>query len=306
MHQNNSSRKRNNRSDVPRIQRWTAASEASSLLDFLLAKLAGQSKTSLKTLFRNRQVSVNGQAVCKDIPLRPADRIEIDYAKRRVDFSHPLLKIVWEDDSLIVVEKSAGLLSMATDREKNRTAYHLLSEYVKKSNPANRIFILHRLDRETSGLMMFAKNQSVQHELQDNWSEMITRRTYVAVVEGCPEKETDLLTSYLAENAGLKVYVTSVGGQEAIMRYTVLKSNGVYSLLKLELETGRKNQIRAQLESIGCPVAGDPKYGAATNPARRLMLHASALGFVHPVTNREMAFETSVPSSFNGLVKKRE
>lgn len=306
MRQKNFTSKKNSSLGTHRIQRWTVK-EPSGLLDFLLEKLAGQSKTSVKTLFRNRQVSVNRQPVPMDRPLQPEDVVEIDYDKKAVSFTHPMLRIVWEDDYLIVVEKKNGLLSMATDRVKERTAYHILSDYVKKCNPANRIFILHRLDRDTSGLMMFAKDREMQRHMQDNWNEAITERTYVAVVEGRPEKETDLLLSYLSENAGFKVYVTADGsGQEAITRYKVLRSNGRYSLLELNLETGRKNQIRAQLEAAGLPIAGDSKYGAATNPGGRLMLHARKLSFIHPQTGEELKFETPVPSRFNAVVKKIE
>lgn len=288
----------------PRIQRWKVKEEG-VLFPFLMQKLSGQSKTSVKTLFKNRQVTVNGQVAQQEAVLHPDDQVEVNYDCRRVDFRHPMLKIVWEDDYLIVVDKKNGLLSMATDRVKERTAYHLLSDYVKKNNPANRIFILHRLDRDTSGLMMFAKDRITQTNLQQAWNEVITERSYVAVVEGRPAKDTDLLLSYLAENAGMKVYVTMDGsGQEAVTRYKVLKSNDRYSLLELNLETGRKNQIRAQLESIGHPVAGDAKYGAQSNPAGRLMLHARKLCFIHPVTNQEMRFETPVPGAFNAVVKK--
>lgn len=159
---------------------------------------------------------------------------------------------------------------------------------------------MHRLDRDTSGIMMFAKNQKVKEQLQSNWSEAITQRTYVAVIEGRPEKDTDLIVSNLVENKHMQVYVTQDGdGKEAITRYRLLQTNNSYSLLELELETGRKNQIRAQMQSIGHPVAGDTKYGAETNPAGRLMLHARKLCFIHPVTGEEMRFETGFRRSFH-------
>lgn len=305
MNRKNFSRKKNNRFQAPNVQR-IRVEESAALLTFLFARLSGYSKTYIKTLFKNKQVSVNGRPTSQfDDALQPGDTVEIDYNRRPAEFRHPLLDIVWEDDYLIVVNKKHGLLSMATDRVKERTAYHLLSDYVKKSDPSNRIFILHRLDRDTSGLMMFAKDRLTQNRLQENWNEAVTERAYLAVVEGRPEKESDLLTSYLAENTGLKVYVTADGsGREAVTRYRVLKNNERYALLRLDLETGRKNQIRAQLESIGHPIAGDPKYGAATNPAGRLLLHACTLCFIHPVTGKEMRFETPVPSVFQAIVRK--
>lgn len=305
MKQKNFSQKKNilrGRTHIRRI----SVKEPSTLFPFLLLQLQDQSKSSVKKIFTNKQISVNGRPTSQfDDPLQPGDIVEINYGKRLIDFRHPMLKIVWEDDHLIVIDKKHGLLSMATDKIKERTAYHLLSNYVKKCDPTNRIFILHRLDRDTSGLMMFAKDRLTQNTMQEHWNDVITQRTYVAVVEGRPEKESDLLLSYLAQNAGLKVYVTADGsGQEAITRYKVLKSNSRYSLLELNLETGRKNQIRAQLESIGHPIVGDPKYCARTNPTGRLMLHAQKLCFIHPVTRREMSFETPIPTLFNFLVKK--
>lgn len=303
MKQRNFSPKSRDPQKAPRARRITVKEE-NTLLPFLFAQLAGQSKSSVKALLSNRQISVNGRVTTKfDEPLKPNDEVSVSFERGKVEFHHPLLKIIWEDDYIIVVEKKSGLLSMATEREKERTAYHLLTEYVKKTDAGNRIFILHRLDKDTSGLLMFAKDRQTQNNLQSNWDEAITERLYVAVVEGCPAKETDLICNFLAENSGLKVYVAE-SGSEAVTRYKVLRSNGNYSLLEINLETGRKNQIRAHMESIGHPIAGDPKYGARTNPAGRLALHARKLCFIHPITGEELRFETSVPAVFNTLVKK--
>ncbi|MEG1543282.1 MAG: RluA family pseudouridine synthase [Tannerellaceae bacterium] len=286
--------------------RQVTVKESNTLLPFLFELLHEQSKSSVKMLLSKGQIAVNGKVTSLfSQTLVPEDVVTISYEKGKIEFNHPLLKIVWEDNDLIVVDKRSGLLSMATDRVKEKTAYHLLSEYVKKSDPHNRIFILHRLDRDTSGLMMFSKNRTAQQELQTNWNDMITDRSYVAVVEGRPQLDNDLIVSTLTENASMKVYVTATGGgQEAITRYKLIRTNERYSLLELTLETGRKNQIRAQMESIGNPIAGDAKYGARTNPAGRLALHARRLCFIHPTTREEMRFETSVPPSFNALVKE--
>ncbi len=288
---------------APRGRKVTVQ-EKTVLLTFLVELLKEQSRSSAKALLAHGQISVNGKVTSQfDMSLEPNDIVTISYERGKVEFSHPLLHIVWEDDDLIVVNKREGLLSVANAKVKERTAYHLLSEYVKKENPRNKIFILHRLDRETSGLMMFARNRGVQEKLQSDWSRMITERIYVAVVEGKPEKETDLVVSNLAENAGMQVYVVAEGGKEAVTRYRTLGSNGRYSLLELSLETGRKNQIRAQMSEIGHPIAGDPKYGATTNPAGRLMLHARKLYFIHPVSGEHMRFETQVPTTFASLAK---
>lgn len=294
-----------NQPRVPRGRKITVK-EQNTLLSFLFQQLNEQSKSSVKALLSKGQISVNGKVTSQfDTQLEPNDVVGISYERGKVAFNNPLLNIIWEDDYLIVVNKREGLLSVSNNRIKERTAYHILSDYVKKSDPRNKIFVLHRLDRETSGLMMFAKSRGIQEVLQSNWNEMITQRSYVAVVEGRPEKDTDLIVSNLAENAQMQVYVTSAGdGKEAITRYKVLRSNGSYSLLELELETGRKNQIRAQMQSIGHPITGDYKYGAETDPTGRLMLHARKLYFIHPETEEEMCFETRIPDAFNSLAKQ--
>ncbi len=279
---------------------------SNTLLAFLLETLKEQSRTSIKSLLSHGQIQVNDKTVRQfDTPVTPGDTVRICFERTKAPFSNPLLNIIWEDDDLIVINKREGLLSVATQREKERTAYHILGNYLKKIDPQNKIFILHRLDRETSGLMMFAKKESVKRAMQDNWSEMITQRSYVAVVEGRPQKDTDLLISNLVENKKMQVYVVPVGteGKEAITRYRLLKTNNAYSLLELDLETGRKNQIRAQLQSVGLPIAGDFKYGAETNPTGRLMLHARKLCFIHPTTGEEMRFETHIPDKFISLTK---
>ena len=286
-------------------ERQLTVKENGTLLPFLLETLKEQSRSSVKAMLGHGQISVNKRVTRQfDTELKPGDVVGVNYGRGKVEFNNPLLRIVWEDDDLIVVNKKEGLLSISTERVKERTAYHLLNEYVKKSDPRNRIYILHRLDRDTSGLMMFAKSSAIKEQLQSNWNSAITMRTYVAVVEGRPEKDTDLIVSNLTENRKMQVYVTAEGdGKEAITRYKVLQCNANYALLELELETGRKNQIRVQMQSIGHPVAGDTKYGAETNPAHRLLLHARRLNFIHPRTGEEMRFETRIPDVFLATTK---
>ena len=279
--------------------------EENTLLPFLFETLKEQSRTAVKQLLGRGQILVNDAVTTQfDTALKPGDVVTISYVRRKVPFNNQLLNIVYEDDFLLVVNKREGLLSVSTTKVHERTAFHILSDYVKKNDPRSKIFVLHRLDRDTSGLMMFAKTRAVQEKMQSNWSEVITKRTYVAVVEGIPEKERDILITNLKENAEARVYVVESGGKEAITRYEVLRSNGKYSLLELNLETGRKNQIRAQMEYIGHPIAGDSKYGAETNPAGRLMLHAQRLNFIHPETGEEMRFDTRIPDAFKSLVSK--
>lgn len=276
-----------------------------TLLPFLFESLKGRSKSAVKSLLSHGQILVNEQVITQfDTPLQPGDKVMVSHVRGKVTFNNRLLNIIYEDNAVIVVNKREGLLSVGTERIHERTAYHILSDYLKKSDPRNKIFVLHRLDRDTSGLMMFAKTRSVQEKMQSNWNEMITERTYVAVVEGKPEKNTDVLTTNLKENSEARVYVVPEGGKEAITRYDVLRTNDKYSLLELNLETGRKNQIRAQMEYIGHPIAGDYKYGAETDPTGRLMLHAQRLYFIHPETGEEMRFDTRIPDSFKSLVNK--
>lgn len=282
--------------------------EESLLLNFLFSTLSEQSKTTVKALLAHRQIAVNGKATTQfDVIVKPGDQVAVYFDKNNTAFSHPMLNIIYEDDSLIVVDKMSGLLSMATERDKEKTAYHILSDYVKRIHPGNCIFILHRLDRETSGLMMFAKNSKVQEALQKNWDNVVTERKYIAVVEGCPKKESGKIKSYIAENSAFIVHQSnSAEGKIAITNYKVLKSNKQYSLIELELETGRKNQIRVHMQELGTPVTGDKKYGAQSNPINRLALHAFKLRFIHPVSNKEMDFETPIPKRFMQLVKLRQ
>ena len=297
--------KRNKKTgNTPRGRNITIEQET-TLLPFLFELLKEQSKSSVKGLLQHGQILVNGQRTTQfNTPLQAGDVVTISHERGKVPFNNQLLNLIYEDDFLLVVNKREGLLSVSTAKVHERTAYHILSDYLKKCDPRNKLFVLHRLDRDTSGLMMFAKTRAVQEKMQSNWNEMITERTYVAVVEGKPEKESDLITTNLKENTEARVYVVPEGGKEAITRYRLLRTNGKYSLLELNLETGRKNQIRAQMEYIGHPIAGDNKYGAETDPTGRVMLHAQRLYFIHPDTGKEMRFDTRIPDAFKSLTSK--
>lgn len=288
-----------------RQNRVYAVKEEAVLLEYLFSILKDQSKTTIKALLAHKQIVVNGRATTKfDTVLKAGDEISVLFNRNSTAFSNPLLNIVFEDDSLVIIDKMHGLLTMATERDKEKTAYHILSDYVKRNNSRNRIFIVHRLDRDTSGLLMFAKSPKVQEILQKDWNETVRERKYVAVVEGCPAKESGRIKSYISENSALIVHRSNAAdGKLAITNYKILKSNGKYSLVDLELETGRKNQIRVHMQELGTPVAGDKKYGARTNPANRLTLHAYKLRFNHPITGKEMNFETPIPKKFTIIVK---
>lgn len=286
-------------------------SEPKELMEFLSSKMGGMTRTSVKALLSRRQVQVNNRIETKyNYMLNPGDIVSINSGIANEELKHPKLRILYEDDIIVVVEKKEGLLTMATMRESDEmTAYSILKSYLRKGNPRAELYTVHRLDRETSGVLLFAKTKDAQFSMQSHWHEIVTKRCYVALVEGEPQKADDTIISWLTENKkSYKIHSswTNNGGQQAITHYTVLQSNGEYSLLSVELETGRKNQIRVQLAAIGHPVVGDKKYGSGTTPIKRLALHAQLLEFIHPITHKSMRFETPVPKEFKLLLKEKQ
>lgn len=279
--------------------------ENTTLLPFLFQTLSEQSKSSVKAMLGHGQISVNGQVTTQfDTSLVSGDIVRISHERGKVPFSHPQLKIVYEDDYFILVNKKEGLLSVGNARERERTTVHLLSTYVKQTDMRNKVFVLHRLDRNTSGLMLLAKSKGIQDVMLSEWNFRVKEQSFVAVVEGRPEKDRDLLASPELREGSEKVVVISENqGEEAIARYKVLRGNEKYSLLEVRLESGRRNHIRIQLAHIGHPVAGDNRGGAETNPAGRMMLHARRLVFVHPMTGTEMEFDTQIPQTFVAMTK---
>lgn len=278
--------------------------EETELMTFLLAKMGGMSRNGVKSLLAHRQVQVNGHIETQfNLALKPNDKILISNGRGKQELVHPKLKVVYEDDELIVVEKSVGLLTVATMPEsKEMTVFSILKSYVRQASPRAGIYVVHRLDRETSGLLVFAKNKDLQEYMRDHWREIVSMRTYVALAEGTMEKEHDTITTWLTENPRTtRVYSspTDNGGKIAITHYKTVKSNADFSLLELHLETGRTNQIRVHMAEIGHPVVGDRKYGSG-NPAPidRLALHARILEFTHPGTHEKLHFETPVPRNF--------
>ncbi|MDX9903635.1 MAG: RluA family pseudouridine synthase [Bacteroidales bacterium] len=279
--------------------------EKATLMPFLLSSLTGKSRDNIKSLLRNRQVLVNGEPVTQfNHELRPGDTIVISSARHTGGLMARNMRLVYEDEHLIVIDKNAGLLSMASDNEKYLTAYNILSTYVKSQKPSNRIFIVHRLDRDTSGLMMFARSEKVQSLLQRDWKRNVTARTYTALVEGEVTEPEGVIKSYIYESKALVMHSTPdpKRGDLAVTRFRLMKSGKEYSLLEITLETGKKNQIRLHMQEMGHSIAGDKKYGASTSPIGRLGLHASVLAFIHPVTGREMRFESKVPAKFRRMV----
>lgn len=272
------------------------------LLPFLLEEIGDKSRNSVKHLLSRGQVLVDGQVATRhDHPLSPGQQVTC--LARQGARAAPPLPVLYEDDRLLAVDKPAGLLTMASDGERLRTAYRMMTDYVRGADPGKRIFIVHRLDRDTSGVLLFAKDEGAKRALQDSWGELVRRRGYLAVVEGAPPKPEGVIRTLLRENAAHKVYSVPSGGKTAVTRYKTLRTNGNYSLLEVELETGRKNQIRAHLSELGCPVAGDKTYGAAANPLGRLCLHAHALDLDNPLTGGALALRSPAPKGFSKLAR---
>lgn len=270
------------------------------LMKFLLENVKGKKRDNFKTLLKDGQVSVDGEIITWfNHPLAVGQVVKIS-PEKALKTTYPGINIIFEDQFLIVVEKKAGILSISTEKEKDQTAYSILGKHVKEQDPANKIFVVHRLDRETSGIMIFAKSEEIQAKLQENWNETIIERTYIAVVEKPVEMDKDVITSYLRESKALIVYSSNKPseGQKAITHYSTIKKNAKYSLLELNLETGRKNQIRVHMQVIGHSIIGDKKYGSTDSPINRLGLHAQVLAFTHPITKEQMRFETPIPKVF--------
>lgn len=278
------------------------AEHKDTLLPFLLEHVKGKSRNNIKNLLSKKQVQVDGKTVSQfDYPLRPGQTVLICPEKAKAAPSLPF-DLLYEDDEIIVIDKPAGLLSIATEKEKNLTAYHIVTDYVKEKNSQNRIFIIHRLDKDTSGVLMFAKTDGAKRAFQDHWEDIVKLRRYLAVVEGAPEAPSGTVRSFLRETATHLVYSSSDNtGKQAVTHYKILKSSEKYALLDVQIDTGRKNQIRVHMKDMGHPVAGDKKYGASSNPMRRLGLHACELRLIHPGTSRELCFTAKTPKEFKRI-----
>ena len=277
-----------------------------TLMEFLSTVMPDRKRSSIKSLLKFGSVMVNETVTSQfNTPLIPGDVVKVNLSRSFPVFYNRRVKIVYEDDDIIVIEKGYGLLSMGNDKIKDGTAYSILKNYLKEKDPRNKIFIIHRLDRDTSGLMMFAKTIEAKEAMQHNWNNMVLERTYLAVVEGKVEEESGTVKSYLAENSQMEVYSTDnpEEGQLAVTRWKRMATGNGYTLMEVSLDTGRKNQIRVHMKDLEHPIAGDRKYGAKSSPIHRLALHARTLRFVHPITRRDMRFETPVPASFEKMVK---
>ncbi len=274
---------------------------------------SGYSKTKAKQLVKHGAVAVGDKEATRADQLLSAGElvcVRSEQEMREQAKTCPGLSIIYEDEAIIVIDKPAGLLTIATEKEKRKTAYYLLSTYLKERSKStkSRIFIVHRLDQGTSGLLVFAKNEVVKKILQDGWEHADKR--YTAIVEGVPREKEGQIASTLSESKALRVYTVrdkSEEGKEARTNYKVIKESDAYALLDITLLTGRKNQIRVHMADHGTPIAGDKKYGAKTNPLRRMALHAYHLSFNHPtIPEKRMEFEIPTPGKFHMLFSKKK
>ena len=280
-------------------------SQPMGLLDFLLANVS-QSRTKIKATLQGRGIKVNGKTVSQfDFPLEPGMKVAVSKTKRNQQtFKSRYVKIVYEDRWLIVIEKNAGILSMAAGHS-SLNVKTVLDDYFKKSRQKCTAHVVHRLDRDTSGLMVYAKDIETEQILEHHWHEIVYDRRYVAVLSGEMESDEGTIQNWLKDNKAYVTYSSPVdnGGKLAITHYHVLDRTTDHSLVEFKLETGRKNQIRVHAADMAHPVCGDPKYGDGSDPLRRLCLQAFLLCFTHPVTGEPMEFETPIPTAFKQLFK---
>ena len=273
-----------------------------TLLDSISNFKGDLSKKTIKNYIKNKMVKVNDKVITNSsYPLKDNDKIEISYSKKVIpDYN---LDILYEDEYLIIINKPCGLLSIGNDKEKIVTAYRMVSDYVKHSSNNKYIFVVHRLDQDTSGILMFAKNEKIRDKMQDNWNTTTKKRGYIAIVDGIL-KGTGTKRSYLMEDRNQFVYSSKNNhGKEAITHYSSIKSNNNYSLVQVFIDTGRRNQIRVQLKDINHPIAGDTKYGIKDKTVKRMMLHAACLEIIDPITKKKLKFEAKYDKSFTKMVE---
>ena len=272
--------------------------EESELMSFLIFKTS-KKRNDIKNLLKYQNVYVDGHIeTYYAYHLHVGQIVEIKTAKKECP-----LDILYEDKEFIVIDKPCGLLSEQTNQEKQKTAYAIIKDYLSKKN--EKIYLVHRLDQYTSGVMMFVKSKKLYEILTHDWNQYVKVRGYIAIVEGKMKKPTGTIDNYLAESKTQNVYITSKDkGKRAITHYKQIKTNKRYTMLDIKLDTGRKNQIRVHLSSLHHPIIGDSKYGARSNPIKRLGLHANEFMFIHPLTKREMRFVSKTPENFEKIFKK--
>lgn len=285
---------------------YFTVTEKKPLLEFLLANVKNESRTKIKATLRGRGIKVDGKFVTQfDFPLQPGMKVAVSKRKREdLQLKSRYVKLVYEDRYIVVVEKNIGILSMAAGHS-SLNVKSVLDDYFHKSRQRCTAHVVHRLDRDTSGLMVYAKDMETEQILEHNWHDIVYDRRYVAVVSGEVEDEGGTIANWLKDNKAYITYSSPIdnGGKYSVTHFHTLARTTEHSLLEYRLETGRKNQIRVHSADMGHPVCGDIKYGNGDDPLHRLCLHAYMLCFYHPVTRERMEFETPIPPAFKSLFK---
>lgn len=287
--------------------------EPAELMQFLMNRVSGISRTRAKELLSQRMVYVDKEIVTQyNHPLKPGQLVQISKNRHVHTLRSRWVRLVYEDAFIIVVEKKEGILTNALPGDRRENVKAILDEYVKRQSKGFSVHTVHRLDKGTSGILLFAKRRDIQQIFTDNWKDIVTDRRYIAVVQGEMEKDSGTVTSWLTDNKMFVTYSSVIdnGGKYAITNYRTLKRKNGYSLVELKLETGRKNQIRVHMQDLHHPIVGDYKYGSSaevyaerSNPVGRICLHAFRLAFRHPITGEFLKFETPYPGAFTSLMK---
>lgn len=279
--------------------------EDAQLLDWLIANLKGLSRNKVKDTLHGRGIKVNGKIVTQfDYPLTRGMKISVSKSKKNDTFKSRYVNLVYEDPYLVVIEKKPGILSMAAGH-KSLNVKTVLDDYFRQTKQRCTAHVVHRLDRDTSGLMVYAKDMQTEQTLEHEWHNIVYDRRYVAVVSGEMEEDEGTIANWLKDNKAYVTYSSPVdnGGKYAVTHFHVLDRTTEHSLVEYKLETGRKNQIRVHSADMNHPVCGDVKYGNGDDPIHRLCLHAYMLHFFHPVTRARMEFDTPIPSQFRMFFK---
>lgn len=286
-----------------------SVSEPTTLLPFLLNALSGISRTKAKQLLAQQQVTIDHVITTQfNAPLTPGQIVRIEKKAGKTPLRSRFVRIVYEDDYLLVVDKAAGIRTNTLPGEAHDSIKRILDQYLQHNHKRLTVHTVHRLDRPTSGLLIFAKNRDVQQQFITQWRDIVTDRRYIALVEGRMERDLGTVQSYLKENKMMVCYSTTTpeeGGQLAITHYRTQKRGADFSLVELKLETGRKNQIRVHMHDLGHPVCGDRKYAATTDPDSRLCLHAFLLAFRHPITGQQLAFTSPPPTAWEKFASEK-
>lgn len=281
--------------------------QPAELLAFLLEAMSGTGRNSVKSMLSHGQVRVDGTAVTRhNHELQPGQKVVVGKERAKPKARLTGLRILHEDDDVIVIRKEAGLLSMSSSREEDNTVYRQLMGHIRLSDAHGRLFALQLLEKDASGVMLLAKNEAAKEAILEQWSNGTAKQTYTVLVEGKVKREADTVTSWLRETKTLKMYASRKEGDglHAVLHYKLLNAASQVSLLEVTTDTNRKNQIRAQFEDIGHPIVGDKKYGSTLRNMGRLGLHVHELTFVHPTSGRTTKFETEVPKTFLALFQE--